>query len=167
MTQPEPALPAPMVPAAFQPQPPVPLPTYEQVPQLADQQATSVQIPEGGYASRWTRIPLPKVALPGVPEPWVEIRNPGMMAQDALDEIATALTSVEVGSNGEPVARDSGKIYEQLLKLIRGWCMWDAWSDAEVPPLLPAPTDAAVLRRAPSGALAQVFKAFAELQNPQ
>jgi hypothetical protein len=167
--QPAPVQPASApVPAAFDAQPPAP-PVVQPtpLPQLADQQATAVQIPEGGYASRWTRIPLPQFALPGLPEPWIEIRNPGMMPQTALDEIAAALTAVEVGPNGEPLARDNDKVYDQLLKLIRGWCMWDAMSDADVPPLLPTPTDAAMLRRAPSGALAQVFRAFAELQNPQ
>ncbi|MDH6141160.1 hypothetical protein P3T35_003173 [Kitasatospora sp. GP30] len=156
------------VPATFDPQPPVPAPiTPTQLPQLADQQATAVQIPEGGYASRWTRIPLPQYAVAGVPEPWVEIRNPGMMPQSALDEIGAALTRVETGPDGEPVARDSGVIFDQLLRLIRSWCMWDATSDADVPPLLPPPVDAVTLRRAPSGALGHVFKTFAELQNPQ
>lgn len=156
------------VPAAFDAQPPAAIPAAPApIPQLADQQATAVQIPEGGYASRWTRIPLPQFALPGLPEPWVEIRNPGMMPQQKLDEISAALTRVETGPDGQPLARDTDVIFDQLLQLIRAWCMWDATSDADTPPLLPPPADAATLRRAPSGALVHVFRAFMELQNPQ
>lgn len=155
------------VPAAFAaPAPPAPAPPG--IPQLADQNATSVQIPEGGYASRFTRLRLPQFALPGVPEPWVEIRNPGMMAQETLDEIGAAINAVEIGPNGEPVTdTDGAAIYAQMLRLIRSWCLWDAVSEDDVPPLLPAPSDLATLRRAPAGALVAVFKAFMELQDPR
>jgi hypothetical protein len=154
-------------PATFQPAAPVPQPAPA-LPQLADQQAASVQIPTGGYASRVVRIPLPAFALPGVPLPWVEMRNPGMMAQAALDEIQAGMQAVQVGPDGEPVAgADTAAIFEQLQRLMRAWCMWDATSDDDVPPLLPDPASADILRKAPSGVLIEVMRAFQELQNPQ
>jgi hypothetical protein len=164
--QPQPTPPVPQpVPATFTPQPLPPAAPTAPLPQLADQQATTVQVPPGGYASRFVRIPLQEFALPGVPEPWVEIRNPGMMAQEALDEIVAGFRAVRVGPDGEP---DQTAVYQQLLHLIRSWCMWDARSDDDRPPMLPTnPTDIATLRRAPGGALLKVFTAFQELQNPQ
>lgn len=155
------------VPAAFA-APAAPVPTPPGIPQIADQSATAAQIPAGGYASRFTRISLPQFALSGLPEPWVEIRNPGMMAQETLDEIGAAINAVEVGPNGEPATdTDGAAIYAQMLRLIRSWCIWDAVSEDDVPPLLPAPSDMATLRRAPAGALVAVFKAFMELQDPR
>jgi hypothetical protein len=155
------------VPPTFTAPTPAPDPAAQAIPQLANQQATAVQIPTGGYASRFVRIALPQFALPGVPEPWIEIRNPGMMAQQSLDEIGTALGLVETGPDGEPVAADTEAILRQMQRLIRAWCMWDAVSDDDVPPPLPAPSELATLRRAPSGALVAVMKAFMELQDPR
>lgn len=163
-------LPEPMpVPSTFQAQPPVPLPAYEQppVPQLADQANAAPQIPEGGYAQRIVRIPLPQFRLEGLPEPWVEMRNTGMMSQDALDELGQGLQGVAIGADGKPAEGDVSTVMATLTKLIRRWCMWDGSSDDDVPPMLPEQVDVASLRRAPVGVLKTIMKATQELSDPQ
>lgn len=156
------------VPPTFQPQPPVPLPAYEQPAQTAPQAPAAVRIPEGGYALRVVRVPLPEFALAGLPEPWVEMRNPGLMSQEALEGMMEEMRAVKIGDDGEPTdVADVNRIFGQVLKLVRDWCMWDGGSDEDVPPLLPKPTTLAVLRRAPAGALKKIMETFQELQNPQ
>jgi|SRR5689334_2148055 len=170
------ATPAPAeVPATFQPQPPVPLPAYEQpaVPQLADQSNAAPQIPEGGYAQRFVTVPLPEFDQPGITCS-VRIRNPGMMSQSAFEGMAAALSDVKVGDDGAPEVDETDlasvmpAMYQQLLRLIAGWTMWDAESDEEVPPLLPSPpTTEAELKRAPAGALKAIMGIVQELSDPQ
>lgn len=156
------------VPGTFLPQPPVPLPVYEQIPQIADQQAVaSVQIPTGGYAQRVTRIPLPQFALEGLPEPWVEIRNPGLMAPEILEEIGKGLSGVKPDADGEPSVDDEQLVWTTMIRLMRGWCMWDATSEDDVPPLLDSKVTVGLLRKAPMGVIKALMKAFQELQNPQ
>ena len=117
ITAPVPEQPAQEVPATFLPQPPVPLPVYEQVPQIADQAAVaSVQVPEGGYAQRFVKIPLPQLHIEGVQAPWIELRNPGLMAPDVFDEMSKGLAGVTENEAGEPLERDQGVIdaYRQI-----------------------------------------------------
>jgi hypothetical protein len=158
------------VPPTFQPQPAVPLPAYEQqgIPQAADQEAvTSVQVPVGGYAKRIVRLPMPQFALPGLPDLWIEIRNPGLLAQSTIEEMQQGLRGVTVDEAGEPGEADSKLILETMSSLLRRWCMWDATSDDDIPPLLPETVTVADLSRAPLGVLGEIGKAFRELQNPQ
>jgi hypothetical protein len=156
------------VPATFVPQPvPSAAPAAPVLPQLADQQATAVQIPEGGYAQRIVRIPLPQFHLAEVPAPWVEMRNPGLMAQEALEEIGHGLTGVTIGPDGQPSEADSELVLATMARLLRRWCMWDASSEDDVPPLLPETVTVESLRKAPLGVFRAIGAAFVELQNPQ
>jgi hypothetical protein len=159
------------VPPTFQPQPAVPLPVYEQqgMPQIADQEAvTSVQVPKGGYAQRITRISMNEFRLEGQPELWVEMRNPGLMAPNSIDEITDGLKGMKMGDDGEPVSSgDTKVILETMGKMLRRWCMWDATSDEDEPPMLPETVTLEMLGKAPLGVLAALGKAFKELQNPQ
>lgn len=159
------------VPPTFQPQPPVPLPAYEQqnMPQIADQAAiTSVQVPQGGYAQRITRIPMDEFRLEGQPELWVEMRNPGLLAPDTIEEITKGLSGVTVDDKGEPTTSgDTRVILETMGRLLRRWCMWDATSDDDQPPMLPEAVTVEMLGKAPIGVLGALGKAFRELQNPQ
>lgn len=155
------------IPSTFQPQPPVPLPAYEQpaaVPQLADQANAAPQVPEGGYASRIVRISLPQFHLQGLPEPWVEMRNPGMMSQDALEAIGRGLQGQQSDADAEP---DPDVIMGTLAQLVRRWCMWDGTSEDDMPPMLPEQVDVASLRRAPVGVLKHVMQTVKELSDPQ
>lgn len=160
------------VPPTFQPQPPVPLPVYEQpqqIPQIADQAAvTSVQVPEGGYAQRTTRIYMNQFRLEGLPELWIEMRNPGLMAPSAIDEMSTGLRGVKTDDQGDPVdGTDTTLIMETVARLMRRWSMWDATSDDQVPPMLPEAVTIEDLNKAPIGVLGAIGRAFKELQNPQ
>ena len=159
------------VPATFQPQQAVPVPVYAQqaVPQIVDQEAvTSVQVPQGGYAQRITRLPLPELALPGLPEPWMEIRNPGLLSQSTIEELGQGLRGVTTGDDGQPTGEvDSQLIIATMAKLLRRWCMWDATSDEDVPPLLPETITLEDLNKAPLVALKSIVRAFREFQDPQ
>jgi hypothetical protein len=159
------------VPATFQPQQAVQVPVYEQqaVPQILDQEAvTSVQVPKGGYAQRITRIPLPELALPGLPEPWLEIRNPGLLSQSTIEELSQGLRGVTTGNGGQPTGEaDSQLIMATMAKLLRRWCMWDATSDDAIPPLLPETITLENLNKAPLVALKSITRGFRELQDPQ
>lgn len=157
------------VPGTFLPQPPVPLPVYEQIPQIADQQAlASTQIPPGGYAQRITHIPLPQFALEGLPEPWIEMRNPGLMAPETLKEIGKGLSGIAVGPDGEP-DDEAGEaaVWATMARLLRRWCMWDATNEDAVPPLLDETVTVELLNKAPMGVMKAITAAFKELQNPQ
>jgi hypothetical protein len=166
----------PEIPATFAPQPPVPLPVYEQpapVLQLADQANTSPRIPEGGYAKRFVDIPLPELNLPGI-ECKVRMRNPGMMSQGAYEEIMNAIKGVPMGEDGKPdeaesdLAEQLPVMQAQFLKLIASWTVWDAESAEDVPPLLPSPpTSVEDLKRAPMAVMNAMVAAFKELQNPR
>lgn len=153
------------VPPTFQPQPPVPLPAYEQpVPQM-QQAPPPVQVPEGGYAQRVVRIPMTKFTLPGLEDLWVDMRNPGLMAPSAVDDIATQLQGVSADQAETEEAKQAA--YAAILALVRRWRMWDATSDDDVPPLLPEVPDVDTLQRAPLGVLVELGRAFQELQDPR
>ena len=145
---------------AVQPQP---LPQIQAVASVAP----SVQIPEGGYARRITTIRLPQFHLEGLPEPWIEMRNPGLMSSSAIDEISKGLRGVAVGDDGEPTEADAEIIKTTMLKLLRRWCIWDARSEADVPPLLPETPTVELLSYAPLGVIGAIGAAFRELQDPQ
>ncbi|MEZ0066676.1 hypothetical protein ABIA32_002688 [Streptacidiphilus sp. MAP12-20] len=171
----KPAMPAaPMqpvdVPPTFQPQAAVPLPAYEQQ-LVADtpQPPAPVQIPKGGYAQRFVTVPLPTFNLPGI-DCQVKLRNPGMMAHGATEDMVAAVETVELDDDGEPVnkAQAFPMLHRQLLGLIAAWTMWDATSPDDNPPLLPSPPASIDdLKRAPSGAIQAILAAVAELQVPQ
>ncbi|NUP48065.1 MAG: hypothetical protein HOW97_12230 [Catenulispora sp.] len=160
------------VPPTFQPQPPVPLPVYEQsaTPQLADQGNAAPQIPEGGYAKRFVDVPLPELNLPGI-ECKVRMRNPGMMSQGAYEEITKALDGMKLTEDAADVADFAKQLpvmQVQMLKLIASWTVWDAESAEDVPPLLPSPpTSVDDLKRAPMGVMTAMMAAFKELSDPQ
>jgi len=163
-----------LAPAAGQPvyeQPYMPHPQAQPQPlpqiQAVQSVAPSVQVPEGGYAQRITTIKLPQFHLQGLPEPWIEMRNPGLMASETIDEISRGLRGISVGDDGEPTAADAEVIKTTMLKVLRRWCIWDARSEADVPPLLPATPTVEGLSYAPLGVIGAIGAAFRELQNPQ
>ena len=174
------AVAAPMpVPAAFLSPPPAvaPAPVVEQptapqpapLPQIQAVQSIepSVQIPEGGYARRIVRVPLPQLHLEGMAEPWIEMRNPGLMSTEALEQIGKGLQGIRVAEGEEPTAEDEGVIYETVAQLLRRWCMWDGSSVEDTPSMLPEIPTAALLRRVPLVVVRQIVRAFQELQDPQ
>ncbi len=177
-----PAYPAPQpapapVPPAFLGASAAPQPVYEQPPAPAPQPlpqihavevvAPSVQVPEGGYAQRVVRIPLPQFALPGLPIPWIEMRNPGLMAPESIDEISKGLRGISVDEGADPSAADAEVIMATMIKLLRRWCIWDARSEADVPPLLPETPSRELLSWAPLGVIGAIGQAFRELQDPR
>jgi hypothetical protein len=158
-------------PASVQPIPEQPVPAVQPQPlpqiQAVESLAPSVKIPEGGYAQRIVRVPMPQFQLEGLPEPWVEMRNPGLMATSSLDEMGNGLRGIKVGEDGEPTAGDTQVVLATMVRLLRRWCMWDATSEEDVPPLLPETITADMVQRAPLGVIKAIGAAFMELQDPR